>query len=73
MARNEAVAVDHGMLHAEVVAAMPDQLIDLFERAFIEQQLDAFASRELSFPMLARFALAAAALLCARVPAAKLF
>ena len=43
MSGDEAVAIHHIVLHAEIVAAMPHQLIELFERAFIQQQLYSLA------------------------------
>ena len=43
------------------VAAMPHQLVHLFEGAFVEQQIDALARRELALLMLPLHALFAAA------------
>src|SRR5260370_12685555 len=47
--------------HAEVGATVRDQLVGLFEGAFIEQELDALARRHLSLAMLALPALGAPA------------
>ena len=43
------------------VAAVADQLVHLLERAFVEQQVDALARRELAFFVLPLHALLAAA------------
>jgi hypothetical protein len=40
---------------------MADQLVHLFERAFVQQQVDALARRQLAFLMLPLLALLAAA------------
>jgi hypothetical protein len=40
------------LVHAEVAAAVSDQFIELFEGAFIEQQLDALAGGEFAFAVL---------------------
>ena len=40
---------------------MPDQLVHLLERAFVEQQIDALARGKLAFLVLPRHALFAAA------------
>ena len=61
VAGDEAVAVDHLFVHAEVVAAMADQLVGFLEGAFVEQQVDALARGELAFGVLARAALLATA------------
>ena len=60
---DEAVAGDDLIVHAEIAAAMRDQLIQLFERALVEQQFDALAGIEFAFLMLAGAALRASALL----------
>ena len=57
VAGDEAVAVDDLILHAEVARAMANQLVDFLEGAFVEQQIDALASGEFSFLMLAGAAL----------------
>ncbi len=59
-ARHHAVAGDLGRLHAEVVAAMLDEHVELLEGVVVEQEFDAFARRELSLRMLRRDALLAA-------------
>ncbi len=59
---DEPVAVKLLLRHAEVAAAVGDQLVGLFERAFIEQELDALARRHLAFFMLLLAALLASAL-----------
>jgi hypothetical protein len=45
---DDAVAGDQLLIHAEVAAAMRHQLVDLFERARVEQQLDPLASGQLA-------------------------
>ena len=45
---DDAVAGDDLLGHAEVAAAVRDQLVELFEGAGIEQQIDALARRELA-------------------------
>ena len=50
---DEAVAVDHLLVHAEIAAAVADQLVHFFKRAFVEQQFDPLAGRKLAFSMLA--------------------
>ncbi len=45
-ARDHAVAGDLHLLHAEVVAAVQDELVDLREGALVEQDGDAFPGRE---------------------------
>src|SRR6185369_12393559 len=50
---DEAVAKDLLLVHAEVGAAMRDELVGLLEGAFVEQELDALARRHLTFFMLA--------------------
>ena len=61
VAGDEAVAVDDLFLHAEIAAAMADQLVGFLERAFVEQQIDALARGELAFLVLAFAAFFAAA------------
>ena len=48
MAGDDAVAGDDLLVHAEVAAAVGDELVDLFERAGIEQQVDALARGQLA-------------------------
>jgi hypothetical protein len=43
VAGDEAVAGDDLLIHAEVAAAMGDELVELFEGAFVEEQFDALA------------------------------
>ena len=64
------VTVHYLLVHAEVAATVPDQLVQLFERAFIQQQIDPLASRQLAFLMLPLHALLAAAQISIGVPAA---
>ena len=47
-------------LHAEIAAAVADQLVDFLKRAFVEQQIDALARGEFSFLVLPRAAFLAA-------------
>ena len=53
VAGDEAVAVILLLVHAEVGAAMGDELVGLFEGAFVEQELDALARRHLALLVLA--------------------
>ena len=68
VASDEPVAIDLLVGHAEVIAAMRDELIGLLERPLIEQELDALAGRHLSFFMLALAALGAATVFRELVP-----
>ena len=52
VAGDEAVAEDFLLVHAEVGAAVGDQLVGLFEGAFVEQELDALAGRHLALLVL---------------------
>ena len=61
MAGDDAVAGDELLVHAEIAAAVGDQLVELLERAGIEQQLDPLAGGQLAGFVLAREALGAAA------------
>ncbi len=63
VAGDEAVAGDDLLIHAEVAAAMGDELVELFEGAFVEEQFDALAGGELALLVLAVAAVVAAALL----------
>ena len=45
------------LVHAEVGAAVRDQLVGLFEGAFVEQELDALAGRHLALLVFAGAAL----------------
>ena len=60
VAGDEAVAVDDLFVHAEIAAAVANQLVDFLEGAFVEQQIDALAGGELAFLMLAGAAFFAA-------------
>ncbi len=60
VASDEAIAIDHLLGHAEIVAPVADQLVGFDERGFIQQQIDAFAGGELTFGVLAFPALVAA-------------
>ncbi len=73
VAGDEAVAVDHLFLHAEVMAAVAHQLVGFLESSFIEQEIDALARGELAFLVLPRAALLAASSLGAQVAAAEFF
>ena len=44
IAADDAVAGDNLLVHAEIPAAVGDELVELLERAFIEKELDALAS-----------------------------
>src|SRR5262249_30100407 len=60
---HETIARDHLFVHAEVAALMRYELVQLFERVGVEQQIDALPRREFVFPVLARAALLASAFL----------
>ena len=49
---DEAVARDDLLVHAEIAAAVRDQLVQLFKSAFVEQQFDALAGGELALGVL---------------------
>ena len=61
IAGDEAVAKDDLVFHAEVGAAVRNQLIGLFKGAFIEQEIDALTGRHLALFVLASTALFTAA------------
>ena len=61
MAGDHAVAGHDLLLHAEVAAAMGDELVDLLEGAGVEQQIDALARRQLAGVVLAAQAVLSAA------------
>ena len=46
------------LLHAEIAAAVADQLVDFLEGAFVEQQIDALAGGQFAFGVLAGAAFA---------------
>ena len=53
VAGDDAVARDDLVVHAEIAAAVGDELVDLLERARVEQQLDALARGQLAGGVLA--------------------
>ena len=61
VAGDEAVAGRALRFHAEIVGVMPDEFIEFFERAFVEQQINAFAGAELALLVFALAALGSAA------------
>ena len=61
VAGDDAVARDLLLGHAEVEAAVLDELVELLEAALVEQQLDALARGELALAVLALAPLRAAA------------
>ena len=61
VAGDDAVAGNDLLVHAEVAAAVRDELVDLLERAGIEQEVDALARGQLAGLVLAAQALLAAA------------
>src|SRR5262249_2646416 len=61
VAGDEAVAGRTLIFHAEVDAAMADKFVELFEGAFVEQQIDALACSQLAGLVLALAALRATA------------
>src|SRR5207247_4504680 len=52
VAGDDAVAGDALLLHAEVGAAVDDELVELLERAVVEEELDALARGELPLGVL---------------------
>ena len=60
-AGHHAVAGDLGRLHAEIVAAVLDEHVELLERIVVEQEFDALARGQLALGVLGRDALLAAA------------
>ena len=73
MTCHETVPIDHGSLHSEIVAAMPNQLVQFLEATFIEQQFDPLAGGKLAFAMLLCFPFSASTLFGSRVPSPDLF
>ena len=61
IAGDEAVAGRALRFHAEIVGVVADEFVELFEGAFVEQQVDAFAGAELALLVFALAALGAAA------------
>ena len=72
VAGDEAVAGDDLLLHAEVAAAMRDELVEFFEGAFVEEQFDALAGGKFALFVLAVAAVFATTLLGGGVAAAEL-
>jgi selenocysteine-specific elongation factor len=73
MSGDEAVAIHHAVLHSEVLAAMVDQLVQLFKSAFVQKQIYALARGKLSFFMLTLLAIRSAAFLGACVALSQFF
>ena len=61
MAADDAVARHDLVGHPEVTAAVRDELVRLFERAGVEQQVDALARGELAGVVLLAYPVSAAA------------
>jgi hypothetical protein len=61
VAGDHAIARDLVVLHAEVGAAVLDKHVPFFKRAFVEQQLQPLARRQLAFAVLRVYALLPAA------------
>ena len=59
--RHHAIAGDLFLLHAEVGATVVDELVQLVERAFVQQQLDALAGGHLAYGVLLLYLVHAAA------------
>src|SRR5581483_1662095 len=60
---NETVAVVFLLSHSEIVSAMSDQLVCLFEGALVQQEVDAFTRRQFAFFVQAFAAMRSAAIL----------
>ena len=73
VAGDEAIAGDDLLVHAEIAAAVLDELVDFFEGAFVEQQFDAFAGGEFAFFVLALAAFGTSAFFGGGVAAAEFF
>jgi hypothetical protein len=67
VAGHDAVARDDLVGHPEITAAMGDELVDLFEGAWVEQQVDALARGQLAGRTLALEALFASSKLGSRL------
>ncbi len=65
---DESVAVNLLLGHAEVVAAVGDELVGFLERALVEQKFNALAGRHLAFFVLALAAFGAATIFGKLVP-----
>ena len=72
VAGDESVARGPLLFHPEILAVVPDEFVQLLERAFIEQQIDALARAELARFVFAFAALRSAAFFGFRVSLAKL-
>ncbi len=68
---DEAVARHILFVHAEVAAAVRDQLVEFFKRILVEQEFDALAGRQLALFVLALAALGSSALLGGGMAAAQ--
>jgi hypothetical protein len=73
MSGDEAVAIYDVALHAEIATAMADKFVDFFERAFVEQEVNALARRQFSLCVLLLPPLLAPAGFGGRMAAAQLF
>ena len=73
VAGHDAVAGDDLVLHAEVAAAVRDELVDLVEAAGIEQEVDALARGQLAGGLMAAQALLSAAELGAPLEVLEIF
>jgi len=73
IARDETVAWNNLLLHAEIAAAVGDELVQFLERVLVNEQFDALTCRELAFFMLAGAALRSPALVGSLVPAMEFF
>jgi hypothetical protein len=51
--RDEPVAIDYGLFHTEVAAAVANELVEFFERALVEQQIHPLARRKFAVAVLA--------------------
>lgn len=50
---NEAISVENLVVHTEVTAAVADEGVELFEGAFVEEEVDALAGSHLAVAALA--------------------
>ena len=72
-AGDESVAGRPLLFHAKIGAAVRQKLVQLFERAFIQEQSDTFTHRQFASFVLARAPLGASALFRRRIAPAQLF
>jgi hypothetical protein len=70
---DEAIAWNRLIFHSEIAAAVGDELVDLFERVFVQQKFDPLARRELAFFMLPGLPFRPATLFGGFAPAAQFF